>query len=163
MVARDQHDHQRSPNKRAKAAPAGTCEASAYTAPSRRLSGSSAEAEPFESECGDIQDILEQMTTEEAIEVAMLLVFPQESSSPPHLRLLPALVLTPPPPSSPVTATFSASSLTSTALATPQPFAPTAVAAVPVPATTLTAPTFASAAVATTRAPPPPSPPPARG
>ena len=157
MVAPYQQDHQlpsaqdeRSPNKRAKAAPTqgSRCEASAYIAPPSRLSGST-EAEPVESECGDIQDILERMTTEEAIETAMLLVFPQGQqlvtpSTSPRARARAATAQ--------LTATFSAASLTSTALATPQPFATTtAVAAVPVPATTLTAPTFASAAFATTR------------
>ena len=156
MVAPYQQDHQvpsapdeRSPNKRAKAAPArgSRCEASAYIAPPRRLSGS-AEAEPVESECSDIQDILERTTTEEAIEIAMHLVFPQGQqlvtpSTSPRARARAATAQ--------LTANFSAASLTSTAFAIPQPFAPTAVAAVPVPATTLTAPTFASAAVATTR------------
>ena len=89
------------------------------------------------------------MTTEEAIEIAMLLVFPQgheqlvTPSTSPRARARAATAQ--------LTATFSAASLTSTALATPQPFATTAVAAVTVPATTLTAPTFASAAFATTR------------
>ena len=66
---------ERSPNK---VAPTGgsASEASVYTAAPTSLSAS-AEAERFGSESVDTQDMLENMTTEEAIEMAMLLVWPQ--------------------------------------------------------------------------------------